>query len=291
MNLIRLVRRFFAERNNSIPSDAERLRMAAVSAALPPLSPPPLDRIPSFFLPLFWFSSDPEKLTSAATDISKVAGAGLHFADNLLTWGRNISMLDDKSFVDAWRANIEDPSDEAIVWRRYVLACAAFHCVQLEGDFVECGAYTGVGMKTIIDYLGGVAFPKQFWGYDVFQHDESMANHSMPRHGDDLHRFVIKKFASYPQVRIVKGLIPAVFEQGCPDRIAYLHIDLNQAAAEIAALEHLFDRVVPGGIVVLDDYEWSGIYRNQKLTEDVWFDERSYKVMPLPTGQGLVFKR
>ena len=62
--------------------------------------------------------------------------------------------------MHAWRANIESPSDEAIVWRRYVLVCAAYHCVQLDGDFVECGAYTGVGMKTVLDYLGGSRFPR-----------------------------------------------------------------------------------------------------------------------------------
>ena len=46
----------------------------------------------------------------------------------------------------------------------------------------------------------------------------------------------------------------------------------------------------PGGIVILDDYEWAG-YREQKRREDPWFEQRGYRVFPLPTGQGLVFKR
>ena len=162
---------------------------------------------------------------------------------------------------------------------------------QLDGDFVECGAYTGVGMKTVVDYLGGTGFPKVFWGYDVFEHDPSMLNHAMPEHGKALFDKVRRKFSDYPQVKLMKGLIPQVFADGCPDRIAYLHIDLNQAPAEIAALESLFDRMVPGAILILDDYEWAGIYRAQKLAEDQWFDSRHYRVMPLPTGQGLVFKR
>jgi hypothetical protein len=82
-----------------------------------------------------------------------------------------------------------------------------------------------------------------------------------------------------------------VFAGQSPDRISYLHIDLNQAPAEIAALDALFDRVVPAGIIILDDYEWAGVYRPQKLTEDPWFGSRGYRVMPLPTGQGLVIKR
>jgi hypothetical protein len=43
-------------------------------------------------------------------------------------------------------------------------------------------------------------------------------------------------------------------------------------------------------MIILDDYEWFA-YRSQKLAEDPWFDERGYRVMPLPTGQGLVIKR
>jgi hypothetical protein len=242
-------------------------------------------------MPLFWFTSNPEAVVASAKTIAEASVPGHHFADNFLTWGRNMSMLEDRPFVEAWESNIENPSDRAIIWRRYVLACAAYHCIQLDGDFVECGAYTGVGIKTIVDYLGGTAFPKLFWGYDAFEHDDSMLNHPMPELGPGLYDRVCKKFSAYPQVRLIRGLIPDSFDNGCPERIAYLHIDLNQAPAEIAVLDNLFDRMVPGSIVILDDYEWSGIYRPQKLAEDSWFEKRCYRVMPLPTGQGLVFKR
>lgn len=264
---------------------------ADIPTILPPLTTPERDRIRNFVRPVFWGSTNPDALVTAAKEIVNVANPGYHFADNFLTWCRNMSMLDDQPFMQAWNANKETEADEAIIWRRYVLACAAYHCVQLEGDFVECGAYTGVGMKTVIDYLGGTEFPKTFWGFDMFEHDASMPIHSMPEHGPNLYQRVKDKFASYPQVKLIKGLIPQVFESDCPDQIAYLHIDLNQAPAEIAALEGLFDRMVPGGVLILDDYEWAGAYRPQKLAEDQWFDTRHYRVMPLPTGQGLVIKR
>ena len=63
------------------------------------------------------------------------------------------------------------------------------------------------------------------------------------------------------------------------------------ALSGIMLLDHLFDRVVPGGVVILDDYEWANMYRTQKLAEDPWFDARRYRVTPLPTGQGFVIKR
>ena len=144
-------------------------------------------------------------------------------------------MLDDDAFMKSWQSNSESESDKAIIWRRYILSCAAYHCIHLEGDFVECGAYTGVGVKTIVDYLGGTEFPKQFWAYDLFEHDATMLHHAMPEHSDDLHAKVMRKFAAYPQVRVLKGKIPEVFDGQSPGKIAYLHIDLNEAPAEIAA--------------------------------------------------------
>jgi hypothetical protein len=102
---------------------------------------------------------------------------------------------------------------------------------------------------------------------------------------------VRSRLAGYSQVRLIQGRLPAAFDQGCPDIIAFLHIDLNDLDSELAVLERLFDRVVAGGIVILDDYEWALSYRRQKQGEDAWFEQRDYRVFPLPTGQGMVLKR
>ncbi len=267
------------------------MTMSHSPAYLPKHTTPAAKKVYNFFTPIFWGTKNDNEMVLTAQKMTTLVDPGFHFADNFFTWCRNLSMMDDQPFVSAWTDNIESKADRAIIWRRYILACAAYHCIHLEGDFVECGAYTGVGIKTIVDYLGGVAFPKTFWGYDIFEHDDSMVNHLMPEHNAELYQRVKAKFAAYPQVKLIKGLIPDSFQNNCPDKIAYLHIDLNQAPAEVAALDHLFDRVVSGGIIILDDYEWAGCYRSQKLAEDVWFEARHYRVMPLPTGQGLVIKR
>lgn len=74
-----------------------------------------------------------------------------------------------------------------------------------------------------------------------------------------------------------------------PERIAYLHIDLNSANAKISVLEVLFDRVVSGGVIVFDDYGWKSFSR-QREAEDRFMAERGYRILELPTGQGLVIK-
>jgi hypothetical protein len=83
--------------------------------------------------------------------------------------------------------------------------------------------------------------------------------------------------------------VPDVLKTVAPDKISFLHLDLNNAQAELGALEVLFDRVSPGGMIVLDDYGWIA-YRAQKLAEDPWFQARDYNVLELPTGQGLLIK-
>ena len=140
------------------------LRAGSVNLNLPKLSPAQRDLIKHFIVPVFWGTDDDLKVLQLMRELLPHLDAGVHFADNCLTWGRNNSFADDAEFMKAWDVNsANDPSDRAIIWRRYILACNAYNCMQLEGDFVECGCYRGSGVKTVVDYLGGTAFPKTFW--------------------------------------------------------------------------------------------------------------------------------
>ena len=71
--------------------------------------------------------------------------------------------------------------------------------------------------------------------------------------------------------------------------IAFLHLDLNCSLPEVAAAEALWDRISPGGIILLDDYAYAG-YRSQKLAMDRFAESRKVSILSLPTGQGLIVK-
>lgn len=244
----------------------------------------------NFVSKVSWSITDPQKFHGLMDQVLELVEGGVYFGDNLFTWGRNNSIFDDDAFVSSWHANSTNDQDRAIAWRRYVLATLACHAVHLEGDFVECGVYRGSGIKTTIDYFGKDRFTKTFWGFDTFDYNPAYKE-GVTDQKPGFFEEIEARFEGYPMVRLERGLIPDVFEFACPESIALLHIDLNHADSEIAALEALFERVVPGGTVVLDDYEWAGRYRGQKMVEDAWFDERGYRVVPLPTGQGFVIKR
>ena len=257
---------------------------------LPRLDALALDQVISFSSHKYWGVTDPARFAQLMEEAKSLITPGFFLGDNLFTWGRNNSLFHDVAFRTAWESNVRNDADQAIAWRRYILACAGFHCVQLRGDFVECGVYAGTGIKTVMDYLGGSEFPKTFWGYDTFDYNP-VPGHTFSGQEAGFYEQVQARFAGYAQVRLVKGLLPDAFALGMPEEIAYLHIDLNDASGELATLERLFERVVPGGIVILDDYEWAGIYRQQKAREDPWFSARDYRVFPLPTGQGVILKR
>jgi len=248
------------------------------------------NRVISFMVQTVWGLTDPQKFYALMAEAQKLCVPGTYLGDNLFTWGKSNSPFEDKKFVAAWEANTQNDADRAIAWRRYILACSAYHCAHLEGDFVECGVYRGTGIKTIVDYFGKDEFTKNFWGYDTFDYNP-VESHSFAGQEDGLFKEIQQRFAGYDQVKLVKGLLPDSLVDNSPEKIAFLHVDLNQADFEIAVLNVLFDRVVPGGMVILDDYEWGGQYRAQKMAEDAWFDERQYRVFPLPTGQGMVLKR
>lgn len=257
---------------------------------LPELTACDPDRIYSLKSHQYWGVKDPGRFRQLMDEAVGLTLEGSYLGDNLFTWMRNLSALDDGAFREAWQSNIVNASDEAILWRRYILCCAAFHCMHVEGDFVECGVLHGTAVKTVIDYFGKDNFGKTFWAYDTFD-SNPVPGHQFDGQQAGLFEQVKARFAGYDNVRLVPGLLPDSLRGNSPGRIAYLHIDLNSAEFEIAVLEELFDRLMPGGILILDDYEWAGVYRVQKVSEDPWFSARGYRVFPLPTGQGLVLKR
>ena len=64
---------------------------------------------------------------------------------------------------------------------------------------------------------------------------------------------------------------------------------MNAEAPERAALEFFWDRVVPGGVVFLDDYAFRG-HDAQRRSFDAFAEEHRVGILALPTGNGLLIK-
>ena len=228
---------------------------------LPKNVPPEFNRVGNFKTHQSWEVTNMPRFLELMEEVLTLVAPGFYFSDNLFTWCRNNSAADDAAFQKAFTSNCKNNSDVAIMWRRYILATSAYHCVQLDGDFVECGVYWGTGIKTVVDYLGGKEFPKTFWGYDTYDYHPEEGHVTFADQKEGFFEKVQERFAGYDNVKLVKGLLPESFLGNSPDKIAYLHIDLNSAKYEIEVLEAIFHKVVSGGMIILDDYEWFVSYR------------------------------
>jgi hypothetical protein len=101
------------------------------------------------------------------------------------------------------------------------------------------------------------------------------------------------RLARYPNIEVIQGIVPDTLPRIKTDRIGLLMLDLNCAAPEREATEFLWDRVVPGGLILSDDYghgrAGEGFYA-QKLAFDAFAKSKGIEVLTLPTGHGLIIK-
>lgn len=244
-------------------------------------------RPPFFRSKYFWGIKDPEAFNAGLDQLMGAANvqAGWFAADNLIAIGRNLGFLDDKPFMEAFGKHAANMIERGILWRTANVVWGARHALRVEGDFIECGCYKGVTAHIVLDTCD--LSQRQFFLYDLFEHDSSMPHHAMPEHGPDLFEQVTQRFVGRDNVKVIKGWIPESFEQGLPDRIAFAHIDMNSAPGELAALNAIEDRLVPGAVIMLDDFG-AIPYRAQHIAETEWFQKRGRYVLELPTSQGMV---
>ncbi len=217
--------------------------------------------------------------------------AGIYAGDNLITYNKNLSFLGDEKLIRSHSKHASGPVEKSLLWRISVLVWAARQGLRLpDGDFVECACYRGTSARILCDYFDFGKFTnRKYYLYDLFEHKEDYAHHAMPDHSERLYEFVKQRFQDCSNVVVTQGEVPKVLLDVAPKKIAFMHLDLNNANAEIGALDVLFERMVPGAILILDDYGWIA-YKAQKAAEDPWFAQRGYSVLELPTGQGMLIK-
>jgi len=84
------------------------------------------------------------------------------------------------------------------------------------------------------------------------------------------------------------GYLPQTLDADAPTDVAWLHIDLNSAAATVAVLEFFWNRLTADAIVVFDDYGWT-YFDDTRRAVDGFLANRRGTLLPLPTGQALYF--
>jgi hypothetical protein len=244
-------------------------------------------------------------LASAGYVVFNTRAPGCYARDSLFT-ANNQHFRDDPAFRAAYARGVQASAgaDPRMEWRVHVALWAACAAARVAGDFVECGVNAGFVSSAIMQRLDWARIGKRFYLIDTFtgpilsQYSPKEINAGRGRMAQeaiakgayvtDLDR-VRANYAEWPNVEIVRGAVPEVLPALGIGRVAFLHIDMNCAYPERAALEYFWDRLAPGGLVLFDDYAYFG---NDALAAAVDSAAASLgaEVLSLPTGQGLIVK-
>ena len=168
---------------------------------------------------------------------------------------------------------------------------------KIEGDFVECGVWRGGSTMAAVDTLIKAGDKtREIYLYDTFEGMSAPTEHDKVFTGtaaDVLLDQSDKQDATsvwcysaihevqqnvgslnYPadKVHYVKGKVEDTIPQTIPQKIALLRLDTDWYESTKHELEHLFDKLVFGGILIIDDY---GHWQGAKKAVDEFIKERN----------------
>jgi Macrocin-O-methyltransferase (TylF) len=230
---------------------------------------------------------------------------GLYDQDGL-TSRHNHEFMNDPGFRNAYQRGLVaaqgvDPKHH---WRVHTALWAAGVAIKTRGDFIECGVNAGFISSAIMHAYDWNSAGRKYFLVDSFtgppmnQFSEketdsgilAMVEDAVKRgaYVTDMDR-VRSNFSEWPNAQIVKGTVPDVLSEISIPSIAFLHLDLNAARPESAALEYFWSRISNNGVVLLDDYAYMG-YEAQKAAIDELGEKIGFSTLSLPTGQGLIVK-
>jgi O-methyltransferase len=186
---------------------------------------------------------------------------------------------------------------------RYVVAAG------VAGDVVECGVWRGGSMQAVAwTLLEENAADRDLYLFDTFEgmpppgendkriRDGSTAEELLQQHRrshpvwayaglDDVREGMNETGYPVERTHFVQGLVEDTIPSGAPERIAVLRLDTDWYASTRHELEHLYPRLVPGGVLILDDYgHWDGA---RKATEE-YLASIDDELLLLPISSGRI---
>jgi O-methyltransferase len=178
--------------------------------------------------------------------------------------------------------------------RCYVLYALAEHAATLPGSMAECGVYKG-GTASI---LAGVASGKaKLYLFDTFTGippGQPGKDNRYINGGEfsETSKEEVEAFIGAPPtlVEIRAGLVPETLFGLTKETFSFVHLDLDIYRPILESLTFFHSRLIPGGIILVDDYGFEECQGALNAVEEfsAWAGIRH---VPLPTGQAMFIGR
>jgi O-methyltransferase len=213
----------------------------------------------------------------------------------------NMFFLKDPEFIKSQsRAILAGGFDYGIPLRLHQAIWCARYSIKKDPDacFVEFGTGKGFVMSAVMSNLTSfgnkTALPPTIL-FDSFQSSatdslslQSEANGKNIYYAESFDQ-VADNFKEWPNVFLVKGELPESLVGKVPEKISFLHVDLNSPLIEVECLRMCWSSIILGGVVLLDDYAYRGFEKTHEIIT-TFFDEIGYSILTTATGQGIVIK-
>jgi Macrocin-O-methyltransferase (TylF) len=186
-------------------------------------------------------------------------------------------------------------------WERlYALYQSVQYTVEnrIPGDLVECGVWRGGSMKLVAHVLRSLGdTTRTLFLYDTFEGmtepepavdidfsgNQAVKDwHEIQRRGvkwayapvEEVHEIIASSGYPMEKVKLVKGRVEETIPATSPASIALLRLDTDWYSSTKHEMEHLYPKLSPQGILILDDY---GHYQGARRGVDEYFSKLNKK--------------
>lgn len=186
----------------------------------------------------------------------------------------------------------------ASVERMYAVHQAANYLIaaKISGDFVECGVWRGGSSMMAALTAAQAGDPRLLWLYDTFTGMTEPSEADLKWSGEtaraelealglisginqagfhgsfeDVEANMARTGYPEEKLRLVRGAVEETIPHEAPEQIALLRLDTDWYESTKHELEHLWPRLVRGGVLIIDDY---GHWQGARKAVDEYFVER-----------------
>ncbi|MBN4056218.1 class I SAM-dependent methyltransferase [Rhodothermus sp. AH-315-K08] len=164
------------------------------------------------------------------------------------------------------------------------------------GAIVECGVYKGAslsrfamfrellepeGNRELVAFDSFGAFPETEFEGDKYLRDRFVRVAGLDSISREQMMSVLHQKKCENGVQLHEGdickTVPKVVGERPDLQIALLNLDVDLYEPSVVVLEHLFPRIVPGGILILDDYN---SFPGETKAADDYFAGSVYEILP-----------
>lgn len=179
---------------------------------------------------------------------------------------------------------------------------------QIPGAFVECGVWRGGSMQAVALTLAELgATDRDLHLFDTFAgmppptdkdrrlHDDEPAEHLLATEDrgsevwavaslDDVREGMADLGYPVKHIHFHEGMVEDTLPDQAPERIALLRLDTDWYESTRVELETLYQRLSPGGVLILDDYgHWEGA--RQAVDEFLARTGEPLLLLPIASGR------